>query len=509
MSILPAIKFKTLTHQLKDDEFDQLATKFRQRIGKEEMLRLMCDKSSYHHLSAMKAEILSMIQERIPTLGNESADSDSSNPTDTASDAQSITNLPSTMIGEIASFLDQKSYARFSSTNRKLFVVCNSPNRLVDLRLDFVKDFSFISLGNYRHLTTLEFAMENIDDFDWRLISRCHSLRKLLINGAFSLSSDKLERFITFMDGQVGAFIGVTTLGLYLFCENTKYDLHATFPTALLKRLLLLFPALTHLKLFNIDFTETVDTALLADCCPSLNRLSLNKVQCPTSFLKAFGTKITTLDLCPVFADFRTPNQDYSRLQRMCFHAMSQNEMNVFLKTSTNLKEISFIPDAVRPMTELEPNRMIKRFIVCSKSIQFFHTSTRGHFENICNSIHQGLFCTSNRGREFMEIALTVDCREITDFNDFICSISQIIVGLTQSETKKWIFSLEANRHRSFLKDRDSWDLAISAFITSHKPLNVELLFVGEWDYVFGSKGCSILETHKHWWNDCRRMHFY
>ena len=108
-----------------------------------------------------------------------------------------------------------------------------------------------------------------------------------------------------------------------------------------------------------------------------------------------------------------------------------------------------------------------------------------------------------------MEIELTVDCREITDFNDFMCSISRIVVGLTQSETEKWILSLHSNRNRSFAKDNDAWKKAISAFVNSFDILKVKLLFTGKRKLVFGSKGCSFMDTHHHWWNDCWKIPFY
>ena len=143
--------------------------------------------------------------------------------------------------------------------------------------------------------------------------------------------------------------------------------------------------------------------------------------------MNAYGAKISTLELSPSLDDFTPPNLDYSKLRRLCLYAPSKNAMNEFLKTSRNLEEMCFVPlkrkgrrrDA-QPMTDSEIKRMTKGLIVNFMSMHFIHISTRGHFENICDSIQKGLFCTKNREREFMEIGLTVDCREITDFNDFM-----------------------------------------------------------------------------------------
>ena len=502
VSILSKLKFKILTEQLTDDAFDKLLSKFRQQIGREQMLKLICDGSSESQLNALKAEILPIMQQMKPNK----AEADPT--TSTASNKHSITTLPTAMIGEIASYLDQKAYARLSTTNRKIFVDCNSPNRLVALDLNAVEDYNFISLRNYQHLLSLEFVLAHIDNFEYRLIPRCHRLQTLMISGSPECIPDELTRFIADIDGPL---TGVTTLSLYGFDWVQENPL----PPELFVQLLTLFPALTHLELHSVEFTDHLDTALLADCCPSLNRLSMHCVKYDTSFLNAYGGQITTLSLLPRFEDCVPPNLDYCKLRRLCLYAPSEDTMEGFLKTSYNLEEICFFPmmrkfslsrgttEDDQPMTDSEIKQMTKNLIVDSQSLRLFHVSTRGHFENICDSIQKGLYCTKERDREFMEIGLTVDCREIEDIDDFMCSISQIMVAMTQSKTEKWILSLEPDRHRSFEMDQESWEKAVSVLMTSYKTVNVKLLFVGEWKLVFGSEGCSFMNTHRDWWNDC------
>ena len=505
VSILPAIKFKTLIDQLNDNEFDKLLSKFCQRVGREEILRLMWDTLYNSHFNAMEGEILSIMQQRNLKATNPS------NPTVTPISSCSIATLPTTMVGEIASYLDQKAYARFSITNRKMFVNCNSPNRLVALNLDRVEDFTFVSLANYRHLTSLEFALVNIDDFDCSLISRCNRLQTLMISAAYRCYTYNLRRFIGKIDG---AFTEVTSLALYGFMKLTEQDLNAPLPPGLFAQLLALFPALTHLKLFNIEFTGHLDDALLANRCPSLNRLSLHDAEHDTSFLNAYGAQLTTLTMTPSLAGLAPPNLDYSKLRRLCLYAPSQDAMNALLKTSKNMEEICFVPlmkdeqRNIQAMSTSEITQMTRELIVNLNSIKFIHIWTRGHFDSICDSLHTGLYRTKDRERDFMEIGLTVDCREIADFNNFMCSISRIMVGMVQSETKKWILSLDAHYERSFDMDRDSWEQAVASFMTSYETLNLQLLLSGKWKLVFGSAGCSFMDAHRHWWNDCWKIDF-
>ena len=209
------------------------------------------------------------------------------------------------------------------------------------------------------------------------------------------------------------------------------------------------------------------------------------------------------------------PKVGYSNLRWLCLYAASTETMDNLLETARNLEEICFVPlmgtgstDNQR-MLDCEVKWMTKRLFSDFKMTQFIHVSTRRNFENICDSIQKGLYCTQNRKRDFLEIGLTVDCREITDFNDFMCSVSQIMVGMAQSQTAKWILSLDANCHRSFEMDQESWERAVSVFMTSYKNLNVRLLLSGKWKLVFGSEGCCIMDTHRDWWNDCWKIDFY
>eukprot|EP01083_Nonionella_stella_P283220 963848_1 len=47
--------------------------------------------------------------------------------------------LPKRLVGEISSFLSQSDYINLSKTNRFIYMGCNSPNKLLELRLMDVK----------------------------------------------------------------------------------------------------------------------------------------------------------------------------------------------------------------------------------------------------------------------------------------------------------------------------------------------------------------------------------
>eukprot|EP01083_Nonionella_stella_P283221 963849_1 len=71
--------------------------------------------------------------------------------------------LPKRLVGEISSFLSQSDYINLSKTNRFIYMGCNSPNKLLELQLMDVNDYSCINLELYpciRHLE-LNLAMFN------------------------------------------------------------------------------------------------------------------------------------------------------------------------------------------------------------------------------------------------------------------------------------------------------------------------------------------------------------
>ena len=53
--------------------------------------------------------------------------------------------------------------------------------------------------------------------------------------------------------------------------------------------------------------------------------------------------------------------------------------------------------------------------------------------------VRSGVFCVS----ELLEIALHLDSSAITNLEDFMCSLSKIIITLGGSQTMQWMVTLE------------------------------------------------------------------
>ena len=107
---------------------------------------------------------------------------------DAISPCSSISGIhcPSSIIGDITSYQYQKSYAYFSRVSRKVFVDCNSPNRLKLLKLHTVPVGARVNLQRYSRITHCEFSLGGFNPFavgDDQIFANCRDLRSLCIRG--------------------------------------------------------------------------------------------------------------------------------------------------------------------------------------------------------------------------------------------------------------------------------------------------------------------------------------
>ena len=110
--LFSTIRLKHLVSQLNDEEFDSMCSKLRQIFGREYVMQMVCSPINVHEIEMesirkMSTAVLSIIHNRDPNHPN------CAEPT-----TISICTLPTALVGEIASFLDQQSYPKFARTNR-------------------------------------------------------------------------------------------------------------------------------------------------------------------------------------------------------------------------------------------------------------------------------------------------------------------------------------------------------------------------------------------------------
>ena len=96
-----------------------------------------------------------------------------------------IDDLPSQLIGEIGSYLDQNSYTKFTRCNRSLFISLSSPNTLQSIKISKFKDYSDcnrIELENYPQIKSLYLPTSKLNVLALPSHKICNRLKYILID---------------------------------------------------------------------------------------------------------------------------------------------------------------------------------------------------------------------------------------------------------------------------------------------------------------------------------------
>ena len=458
-----SIKFQLLIDQLDDDEFDSFLSKLWRRNGKDTVLQLL---RSNAENSIPQSELVSIVsniiterdppRRQLPTAGN------------------IISETPSQLIGEIASFLDYSDYVYFSSTNRKMFVDCHSPNRLTKLNLSKFKeiDQSF-SLANHPRLRYLAFNLSQITalNITGGVITRyCPMLRTLRLSG-YKAHDDgvvgvhKIERFIA---DNAGNCKSITTLELVDFQNEDALD------SQQLIRLLTEFPALIHLKMKRMESHDHCSIDGFRSLCPRISKLSMTvKGLGYSALLTAFSCKVQSLSLDSCKPPFQIPkNSDWLKLGTLRLYAPTKHMMDQILYKAKNLKRILFVPNHQNvdkilwcQMRNDEIEIAVENVIVNHPSLEFFYVSTRGHLERICNAIHRGLFRRQKNKKKTLTIVPRVEYT-----TECVALLSKILLTLSRSEIERWRVQIDMKG------DLDLMAQAIRSFIAQHDEKEIKLL---------------------------------
>ena len=177
-----------------------------------------------------------------------------------------MNSLPSTIIGEIASYHDQHSYARFSRINRKVFVDCNSPNRLTSLIMQDVAG-RIPNLSHFAGLTHCEFRLKEFNLFirnDARAFCNCRYLQSLSIIGG----------------GDTGILRSIINHPSICFARITKLSVQKfrwlnSIEAGQLIAILSKFSSMESLALNGVDIKNTLSLNQVRECCPNLHELRL------------------------------------------------------------------------------------------------------------------------------------------------------------------------------------------------------------------------------------------
>ena len=491
--LVSVLKFKSLNARLLDTEFDTFISRMWKVVGRKKILKLLCtpflkesdvapvvDKGGFNLLDTMTTITSDIIQNR-----------------DTYSNPRikpNINNMPSCLVGTIAAFLDQWSYIPFSRTNRKIYVDCNSPNRLQKLSLERCTDYSTVPLKQFPQLKWLKFNLKNICGFkvvDGHRFGFCNQLETMIIHGTGSNISD--INLLT--NDSSRCFSSIRCLLLEWFRGSSKLD-----PASVIQ-ILSKFDKLAHFKTHAVQTQAPLSLRPLSLVCPEIKEFMSLRSILTEQILEAWKGRIDTLTIDKL--RFKFSNYDISAVKRLCFVCLDISKIDSLLNSSKSLREISWIPNDYTPprpsFNVQQVQNVTKRCIVDQVSLEYLYVSTRGHFGAICNGIHNGLYFTKKRKRKQFEIALHVDVREISNTEEFVCYIAKIINVIGMSKIEEWIICVNAYRGSNDDQyfDWTPMKVAITDLLRSLQ-MNVQLAKGTETGFVL--KNGYKMKRHNMWW---------
>ena len=511
--LLSTIRLKHLVSLLNDEEFDSMSSKLRQIFGREYVIQMVCSPINVQvidveSIEKMSAAVLSIIHSRDPNHSNS-----------TEISTISICTLPTVVVGEIASCLDQQSYAKFARANRKLFVDCHSPNRLTKLDLSELDDCNEVHFHYYPSIKHLKFRMsrrmsgisisEHCRKIDTLEIARCH--RRILITKPPSLHKPYL---LSFLRQNISLFSNLTTLSIancFLNCSIRKGHFLSVLTEC---------EALEHLKLYDVDISDGLETSELQSswCTVKCLTLEMDFRSSNSVLLSAFSSTLNTLILKPRHSDttnFIFPSDcDWPKLERLCLVELSLKSMADIVQKAKVLKDICLVPapeDWNESILQSGIGMIFKTVIWACTSIESIYidmrmVESRRHFEDICIAIYNGLCLEREKKREHLEIGLHLSAKALIDDEDefLICKLSQILLVLCRSNTKQWMITLE----NEYSSDHDKLTESIRKFLGLHPELQVILTRESPARTIIVNKNCKMV-GHDHWWNDCHEIAFY
>ena len=501
--LLSVLNFKQISAHLNEAELDAFMSKMWRTVGREETLQLLCapfinqSNSNLDALTSMThiaSDIIQCRDSKVPPCAT-----------------LKIVDIPSSLIGEIASYLLQESYCAFSRASRKLYVDCNSPNRLQEMDLTEVDNINYtdVAMERFPQIKRLQFNLRQMHEF--KAINRqrfgaCNQLQELILDGQQCDISD-VNKLI---NDSSPCLTLIRSLAFQGFRRDTGIPLDRL--VAVLNK----FRNVTRLMFINIGLGGTLDPLQLSAVCPKITELNISGASSSLMgpILRAWSSrpKINTLSIDRNCDLSDLLNWNLSALKRICLWGMPTERIDTILNANKSLRHIALILNVFDPpQPALDDEAVLdvtKRCIVEQKSLEFLYVSTRSHFETICTGIHRGLSTTKTLRRNQMQITLNVDVREITNKEEFVCSIAKIIHVLGISDIEEWIIRVDANCGWSERQvfDWEPMELTLEDFIKSNS-FRASLLKTTDRSFVIGNVPGMIM--YERWWRQPVDIAYY
>lgn len=404
----------------------------------------------------------------------------------------SFTGVPDDVIRTVASYLEEAEYVFFSITNKHHLSVCRSPN--------IVQTLSFAendNLKDYPRVRSLYIELNEFVDSDntFDSITRCCPQLNALFISAVKGGQGDFDKFLIKENDECGATNNIVFLRLELF---TTPSISPTQLYWLLSRL----PALTKLDMIGIEFSDMLDSNVLRCLCRNLRQLLLHDVDQSADIVDAFQSRLDSLGLD--YYTLELSDYDWKKLRRFRLETHGSDddsdELARFLMKAKHLREIAW---SSRYCASVSDEDSFTELFSQHPKIEFFcfevGSLSLERLNRMCHNINRRLWITRNLKRDVLEIAFEfLVIREEKDGEEVMFNLSNLILALSGTKTKRWMISVKFERLSNEMMEKNQ--NIVTGFMESCKESDIQLLLMTRNTLVFGNGGDAVLNEHERWW---------
>ena len=248
----------------------------------------------------------------------------------------SLDSIPSALITETASYLDQNSYFNFQTCNRLLYTSCNAPNKLKILNLLDTKNYRQIKLYKYQQLKSLYFNLKQFDQIQFKSKNAILTkLEEVYINGR-AVSYPKHHTSFT-----KNKYIDTSKV-TELMIENLQDDGWCKCFDAIVK----MFDNI-HILSIKYSLITNINGELLKSKWPNLYHLTartrtdaVNK-----SLVESFGNQLQFLEIVKFNdSEWNLQTIHFGNLIELCLEGPTKKICDDILSTASKLEILNLTP---------------------------------------------------------------------------------------------------------------------------------------------------------------------
>lgn len=444
------IQFRSLLDRLDRNEFMRLMNRiydeYQSTLFGASMLSHLTKSSpnvydqNMHDLNFMNSAISTIIRSR------NTATTDTSNHSAHEEEEQVIAlgDLPRSIIGRIASSLQQNDYFHFEQANRAMFTGCNSPNQLQELdltaaRYENLRTINLRRLWSVKHLkiSVHQLRAPRFRNTRMRFLPQLHTLT--LKNHVRQHQISTLARDLR-QSGLNTALI--KTLNIFDVVSNN------------LRSLLTQFPSVEYLGLFHVYFNNDA-VRVINECCPGLRGLLLNNgvFRGWSNMLQTAGSRLNYLCHGQLPTGPVDVNQtDFSHLRELRMDNPNVLLTHQILETAKNVRKFhlnAFGSDRRRmtSLTTQELATVIPDIFSKCDALQYFGIDANmGIFGAVLEALEVSLFRTRDVVRNTLKIR--IECKgshgiNLSEAENILLKIDRLVYRLSASEIDNFMLILD------------------------------------------------------------------